>query len=237
MDFSSLIENSLVLNAASNQAGGKMQLAILAVYLRRKDEGVAYIDEAIQLFGERSANLLRALNVKFILYLIGNDFSGMEEVLKLSRNNANIKNDYQHKVIFTVRRITLEFCRGKFEECIYLINKYSGLIKDKRGWQIGIKILEIMCIVELKNIDWYDYRIKSLQRIIQREKLLKNERLNAICSFLIENKVLLFQRSIPKNIDSISQSRIMSSGLPAWDPLSFELLDFADWARRRFQLN
>ena len=54
----------------------------------------------------------------------------------------------------------LHFRMGKYAESLSILQQQTDLFSDKSGWRIGIKILEMMCIVELGNDDWLDFRIE-----------------------------------------------------------------------------
>ena len=114
-----------------------------------------------------------------------------------------------------------------------MISQHLEMSKDKTGWEIGIRILSIMCHIEMGNDDHAATQIKNLELHIWRSKsegeeiserdakivcLLKDLSQNGFQSNNLKDKTMKIFVDISGNDKKLK-----------WEPLGHELIRFDTW--------
>ncbi len=111
-----------------------------------------------------------------------------------------------------------------------MLMKETELTKDKAGWLMGYRVLELMCAVEQDDLDVFDYRTESFKKLLQRNKEENVERprlaLKILGTYIKTGgdikKTTLEEK---KNIELLKTGK----GEYQWDPMGFELIRFDEW--------
>ena len=126
----------------------------------------------------------------------------------------------------------MHFRLGHFKECSRQLSLKYELSKDKLGWEIAIRILRIMTMIELNRHDEAQPMVGNLQKHIERNarKADVNER---------DRLVLKLFRELDKGgfrFDSLSKAtrdilaKLSETDTPwSWKPLSPELIPVHTW--------
>lgn len=62
----------------------------------------------------------------------------------------------------------LVFIEKKYSECLEQLKQISEIDKDKEGWNVNIRILIIMCRIEIGDTDSVDLSVNNLEKFIKR---------------------------------------------------------------------
>lgn len=138
---------------------------------------------------------------------------------KKIQRSKNLSSRWAYYALFTY------FQKRDYRKVIKQTNDCHILSLKCKSWGIAAKILEILCIFELEDFDWLDYKTDSLRKIVQGRSGL-NQRLSAIAGLSrssfssshispseIENRIFRIEQQYP------------------WNPLSNELINFCDLMR------
>ncbi len=228
-NFKKFVKSNHVVYSKSNEAGASMQIAILCIHTDRIEIGCENALHAVSLFDNIASNSLRALNVLAVLYTRSENIEGLGLVLTQAESKMQNTNDDYHNSVFLLRKASLHFYQKDFHLALELINKHIGNVRDKRGWQVGYKLLEIMCIIELGYLDWYEYRLLSFYRLIKTHRIENHGRIQFIYNILNKHKVSFFDGNMKKVKSSSLIKELSSNSQLSYDPLSFEVVQFDKW--------
>jgi tetratricopeptide (TPR) repeat protein len=123
-------------------------------------------------------------------------------------------------------RACIYFRLGNYNDAYKQHYNASLLIKDKGGWAIGYKYLQIMLQAEFGNIDPAAASVDSLRKLLSRnEEIQLSDRDKLIICALrkLERKGFSKENIDPKVQSYVDQLSSTSSSI-AWSPLSHELI-------------
>jgi hypothetical protein len=124
------------------------------------------------------------------------------------------------------------FVKQEYREAFRLLSNLKAIEKDKDGWNVWIRIMRILCSIELLRLNLIDYDVESFRKYIQRidKQYEVRKRDKLVLKVLIE----LDRQSY--NFDLVFKKREKELKLlastdreVAWDPKSPEMILFHDW--------
>jgi len=122
------------------------------------------------------------------------------------------------------------YMQGNHRESFLLLNDCAEIENDKEGWNIGIRVLSIMNMVEVGKLDNADAKIEALRKHLSRYADVVRERDAIILKILVQlvhssfDFDLVFKSHAPL-LRTISQNE---TGL-RWEVKTPELVVFQDW--------
>ncbi|GMQ25634.1 hypothetical protein Aoki45_23160 [Algoriphagus sp. oki45] len=128
----------------------------------------------------------------------------------------------------------LHFRMNSFKSALKLIHDCQPQLKYSPNFYLGSKMLELMILFDQNDLDWLDYKIENLRKLISRWTGKINPR--------IEGGFKLFSKIQRKNVeDSAIQiigneemtNLVQARGSYFWDPTDFELVRFDAWIEKR----
>lgn len=143
-------------------------LAQCDIYIGNFDKAVENAENAQKLISKNSINFLIIEEVKFHALFYGNKIkeaqTKVEELLKkfdkLSDDFRCSKYEFFYANAF--------FKGGSYKKALNLLNKNSEISKDKPGWDISLRILKIMSMIELEQFDQASRQVESLRKHLRR---------------------------------------------------------------------
>jgi hypothetical protein len=228
--FLHLIENEDALFSSSRLGTANLQIAHILIYTESYDEAITYATNATKYFKKGLLNELQAVEELFFACFRSGDYKKAGE--NITRAEAHPKYN-ANKLIpakWDYYKANLLFAMGDFAGANDLLIRYSELMKDRAGWLFGHKILELMCMIELGDIDIMDYRAESFRKLLQRQKDESIERTKAILKIM---ESFIKTGNNFKKTRELEEPRLQmlreGKGNYAWDPTGFELVRFDEW--------
>lgn len=132
-------------------------------------EAAKYILTAKACCKNQSANLLVVYEMEFLLIYFNanlNSYKKFNNIL-IELANKTYKSEYKKNLISYYNSI-VEFLDGNFQNTYKTLNNLKALEKDKEGWNIAIRILSIMCQIELENYELAESLIENLRKHVER---------------------------------------------------------------------
>ena len=124
------------------------------------------------------------------------------------------------------------FANETYNEANKLLVDMEEIEKDKEGWNLWVRIMRILCSIELLKLNLIDYDVESFRKYIQRvdKQYSVRKRDKLILSVLIELDRNGFDFGIvaEKKRDVLDKLKSTSKEY-RWDPKSPELILFHDW--------
>jgi tetratricopeptide (TPR) repeat protein len=174
------------------------------------------------------------MNVLFSSYLLSNNMA--EAMLISEKVSKHIKN-YKplQQAQWEYYKNLILFKKEDFEEAMKYFVKSTVLNQDSTGWHLGLKIMEIYCLFELKDGFSLDLRIGAFGKFLSRRKQSKNLfRYRAIYKVLysLHNSNYSYNKTFNKHrklLEDLAEAR----GMMYRDPLAFELICPRDWLKSK----
>ncbi len=209
----------LNLNACELYLGNYKQAGLSAKYAKEN-------------FFKNSANYYIALEQEFFALFYDGKYEEAEKVSgELMQSAAAEVGEFRHSKYCYMRAAAL----FRLGNCQAALNQFSGrmeISKDKAGWELGIRILSLMCNIELLNFDQAASQVNSLKVFISRQRkrspIGQRERVISQLLDSLSRTGFVFTR-LNGNTDK-QMSELCSKEKPLrWEVLSPELIPFHLW--------
>ena len=157
------------------------------IYLNNFEESVHYVNQAILEFNGYALNIVLSEEVLFYAKYYLNDYKECRDILeRVKKRFRSIDETVVNR--FRYYQATLNFQDGNYEKALGELSSLPELARDKEGWNVARKVLQVLCLIEKEDFDSVDLSVFSLQKYlkrIQRQKHL-NPRYLVIIRILVK---------------------------------------------------
>lgn len=236
VDYLKLVESSPSVSSDTRIASANLQISSIAIHKGNYPEAISYAQKARNKFIAGLFNELQAIEVMFIATFHYKDFEEAEKLMEVALQHPKIKANKQVPARWEYYKANLFFVNGKYNEAAVMLMKETELTKDKAGWLMGYRVLELMCAVEQDDLEVFDYRAESFKKLLQRNKEENVERPRLALKIL--GTYIKTGGDIKKAIQEEKDNIMLLSegkGEYQWDPLGFELIRFDEWLNKLAQ--
>lgn len=210
------------------------------IHLANYAEAVLNAQKAQKYFVPNSSDFYLSKGIEFHASFYSNKTEQANTICDiLLRSTPASQGDFR-VAKYNLFKACVNFKLGKFKEALTSLSMKFELSKDKLGWEIAIRLLRIMAQIELGKLDEVQNAVVSLQKHLERNapKGDVHERDRMILRLM----QLLDKEGFRKGHCTAEMSRLLlrlseSSGAPAWQPFSPELIPIHNWIMTRFDLN
>ena len=137
-----------------------------------------------------------------------------------------------HKAFSIFQTALNHFAEKEYKDAYVLLSNLKEIEKDKEGWNVWIRIMRILCSIEMLRLNLIDYDVENFRRYIQRiDKLYEVRKRDKIILRVLRDLDKYdydFQVVADKSAALIKQLHSTVDELK-WDPKSPEMILFHDW--------
>lgn len=230
LDYLKLVESSPAISSETRIGTANLQIASIAISNGKYLEAKHYATVARNKFIAGLFNELQAIEVIFLAAFHAREYEEAERFVGVAVQHPKYKANKIVPAKWEYFKANLNFVNGQYNDAAVMLMKETELTKDKAGWLMGYRIMELMCAIEQDDLDIFDYRAESFKKLLQRQKLDDVERPRLIL------KVLgTFHKTggdIKKTLQEEAENlNILKQGKDkyVWDPMGFELIRFDTW--------
>jgi hypothetical protein len=234
LQFLQLIEDSKVVWSEDNMGGANMQLAMISIFRGEHALAAGYAEKATNFFTRGSTNYVNAAEVMFQSLFHREQWTQAADILHEIQQNKNVAKNHMLRSKWTFFEAQLLFGQKKWSESLAILQQQTELFNDKSGWRLGIKILEMMCIVEMENDDWLDFRIESFRKLLsdlRKENIARPKLIFQIFKQYIRSGYSWKDAAskLPEHID------LLAGGVNEhyWDAMGYEMTRFDTWLKKK----
>ncbi|MFI5171373.1 MAG: hypothetical protein ACHQFW_03230 [Chitinophagales bacterium] len=206
------------------------RLAIVSVYMGDFFETLEYVQLAEKYFYKESNNHLRVLHCAFQAYLYMGDYDKARAVILKVKKFKIVKPGSFNYYNWLYYEAIVNFKIGDYKSTLNILQRNSDLTADKTGWRVGFKIVEMMCIIEMQNYDWLDYRIEAFRKLI---KSIKNENMSrATVIYELIKKLVKENYNFKTTTEKLKEKLdLLNSDIDEyrWEARGYELIRFDEW--------
>ncbi len=232
-DYLRLIEVSPAISSDTRIASANLQIASISINKGDYAAAFEYATTAKDRFVGGLFNELLAIEVQFVAKFHSMDYKAAAEIVEIARQHPKYKANKQIPAKWEYYKANLSFVNGNYNDAAVVLMKETELTKDKAGWLMGYRVLELMCAVEQDDLDVFDYRTESFKKLLQRNKeenVLRPRTALKILGTYIKTGGDIKKTMVEEN-NSIELLR-EGKGKFTWDAMGFELIRFDTWLDR-----
>ncbi len=213
---------------AFREGGVLFNLAYNNIFLNKLTLSLSQANTAIHFFPKYSHIYFIAQEVRFYAFFYSNQLSN---AFKLTKEVCLNKKSEITKFQESKWRYWLAICyfnMSNYKEAQNELEKTQELKKDSEGWDISIRVLSIVCSIELDSLKEATSKISALKINYYRKPKVK-VRLKTILSILISlEDSFEFKRVYNKHIEDVNKLN-SNKGWYKWDVKTPELFLFDQW--------
>ncbi len=228
LNITRLLESSVVMNKPSIMAGVLFNLANNDLYLTQFDRCYSTADKSLVFLKVSSFNHEQALELMFYAKYYEGDYKVATNII------FQLLPEFQPASSFRKgkRNFLLASCyfmQEDFTTALRYLRLINPIETDKSGWNIGMKLLLLMALIELKEFDEVSVKVENFRRFVVAEGM-QNHRAKMISSIL---QTLIYSgydfKATYKSEKGSLEMLEMNSGALAWQIKSSEMAIFPQW--------
>lgn len=162
---------------------------------------------------------------------LGFYFDGIQKTTPLLDDSRINNQKYSISVISYLKAIAT-FGLKQYKEAQSILSQKNEIEKDKEGWNVWIRIMRLLCSIELLKLNMIDYDIESFRKYLDRtaKQYEVRERDKLVLKVLLEldKQDYDFELTAVKVSSELDKLRSTDEKY-SWNPDSPELILFHDW--------
>ncbi|MBK7035140.1 MAG: hypothetical protein IPH42_02055 [Bacteroidetes bacterium] len=170
LPYAELIRTSPAVHSKDAMGSAGLYLSNINLQIYNFSESIKYANDYMHYFYNGSPNQEALHENLFVCYLMLKDYSNAYKQIEIVSKFKIVKPGNLIFSRWVFYRANLDFAQKNFNEALELLQKQTMLTKDKSGYWVGYKILEMLCIIELKNYDWLEYRTETFRKLLSKVK-------------------------------------------------------------------
>jgi tetratricopeptide (TPR) repeat protein len=214
--------------------GVLLNLANNDIYLREFEQCYEKAEQALPKFKKGSHNYAQGIELMFYAQFYLGEYEPAIDTLKsLLPEDLSVTTDYRlGKRVFLLA--SAFFASRHFAAANKALNTINPIEDDKEGWNIGIRLLSIMTLIELEKFDEAATKIDALRMFLHSLGKSQEKRIKKIYPLLqnIRYNGFDFRATYLKEKDKI-ESLETDTGAIAWQLKSPEMIAFHQWFRAK----
>jgi tetratricopeptide (TPR) repeat protein len=222
-----LLESGPAMNIPEMKGGVLVNLGENDLYLGEFKRSYEHLDKAQTYFKKHNLNYEQWREYLFYAKFYGGEYEIASHIIfELQPDVASQNNFRKGKRGFLLA--STYFMLGDFTTTLRHINHINPIKADKEGWNLGIKLLHIMTLIELNDFDQATAKIDSLRKDFENGK--QNDRAKMICNIFhsLSYNGYNFKTTYQSEKSAI-EMLASNSGALAWQIKSSEMVLFHQW--------
>lgn len=211
-------------------------LAQHQVYIGEYENAIDTIKEAQKYYKANSFALLISQEQEFYANFYAQKYTRAAELCDIMlQHPKSDTGEFRHDKIIYYSACT-DFAIGNYNRALKKCSQSLEIRKDKAGWEVSLRILNIMCQIELGYIDGAMASIDALRKHLSRNKnkypIRQRDELiyKALCEF---EKTGFECYELNPRSEKILSTLSLPEGIYSWQIYSPELIPFQEWLEKR----
>lgn len=233
LELVSLLNKSKAIYTPARMGINFARLGEVELQLENFDQAIGFAYKGFDILKMKEVDQLSCLEIIGLATFYQQDYSSAKDILSQCVRRGEIIGDSEFRI---GRRMLIlawiYFMEKEFKLCLSLVKQINPIEKDSEGWNIGLRILTIMVLIELYQEEKADQTILALkQHIIKlRKETSVNPRATKILNLFItlEKNGFQFKGFYPRVEETLKRLG-QKTGELKWMPYTFELMPFQRW--------
>lgn len=235
-----IINNNKAAYRKQRIGGTYLNLGQCDIYLNDNKKAALNIRIAQKHFPKHSLNYSVLKEQEFLALFYGNNIKDGESVLFELQNSTTTEEQGSFRLAqYEFYHANILFKNGDHKSALKILNRKQEISKDKIGWDIAIRMLTVMSLVELEYFDEAAQHIESLRKHMDRhfkikESLKERDRLVLKVLQAMEKKGFVFEKMSANEIKILDKLGSKDKKY-RWEPLTPELIPFHEWMEKKYE--
>ncbi len=176
-------------------------------------------------------DVLRMITYFKTIILLGKEVVITKIVRRLEVSGFYSKFKLQSSIIIYYQSVS-QFLQKDYSNSLQLLQSKNEIEKDKEGWNVWIRIMRLLCSIEMLKLNMIDYDMESFRKYLERtgKQYEVRERDKLVLKVLLELDKNDYNFSITAIVVAKELEKLKSTDKQyAWNPDSPELILFHDW--------
>lgn len=231
--LASLIDHEPAIHTVPNRAGIHLELAKILIHLEQFPEAITMAQEARKLFQRGMLNELYAIETLFFAYFRNRQWEQAQAIIEEATHHKQYQTHILTPGKWQYFKANVSFASRDFDASLAELHQNTTLKKDRGGWFLGYRILELLNLIEKREYDWIDSKLESFRKYLQQVQTHQVPRCKNILRllFALSKHGFDFQATTRDEqglLSALSQAKEENY----WDPMGYELVRISDWVNR-----
>ena len=197
--------------------------------LGRYHQALILANKSIELVPRQSEKYQQFCQIEFFVHYREHHYQRAVAIRNKALSAGRISRHWKNRWRFLAAAI--QFSLSNYKEVNKNLLGFKGISRGNLSHQIGVKLLEILTILELEDFDWFEFRLDSFRKKIACSGTKLDSRLNLIYRlFRILIKVNYHYPSLrTTKFREEYHSLIISLKQQHWDTMGYEIINIAQW--------
>lgn len=210
------------------------------MYLKDNKKAVLNIRRGQNYFAKHSLNYSVLKEQEFLALFYGNNIKEAEFGSVELLNSTTTEEQGSFRIAkYEFYHANILFKNGDHKSALKILNRKQEISKDKIGWDIAIRMLTIMSLIELEYFDEAAQHIESLRKHMDRhskmkESLKERDRLALKVLQAMEKQGFVFEKMSANEIKILDKLGSKDKKY-RWEPLTPELIPFHEWMEKKYE--
>jgi hypothetical protein len=194
----------------------------------------AYARNAQYFFAEKTVNFSIAREHEFYACFYDKDYEQAGLLATELLNGSLTETGFFRLAKYEYLYANVLFKNAQYKEALQILQKNQEILKDKSGWNIGVRVLTIMSLIKLGHVDSAALNIENFRKHLERssKELKIRDREKSILKLLqyMEKEGFMFDNI--KQVDNVNAAinKLKEhTKEQRWEPMSQELIPFHEW--------
>lgn len=202
------------------------EMAVLLAKARKPNRAELYARKAEMLCSNDCEDLLRIFEVRFVLAFARKEYEICLELWQAAMSHSKLENDDLSYVKWVFFEACLQFVESDFDQSLVLLRKSADLSRDKNGFFIEHRLLEILNLIELGEHDLLEYKVENFRKLIEYHQDKCPDRIHGVMKLLRTLVKTGYDLDATYAQESENLERIVRKGM---DNQLMSLIDVQGW--------
>lgn len=228
-----LIEESPAIYTRHKLAGANLHLADSELFAYRFESSAHHATRAVELYNAPGFNTEYAIETRVKAHIYQNDLApALQEINELLQQTDQHHNHYHFARRNYLKACVLFMMRDYKYAFLALQQDTREIEKDKDGWNVGIRVLSILCCIERYRLDSADNHIANFKKHVERLDAMSDlrERDRIILKLLVslERNNFDFVATMQQHKDDLLALHSVEKDY-RWEVNTWEFIVFHHW--------
>jgi tetratricopeptide (TPR) repeat protein len=229
-----ILKKSNVIYSKDRVGFALSNLSQFNVFIGNYKEALMFLKSALQFHIPNSMSYLVTKEQEFYIHFYAKNYNEALKCTEEMLEHSMADTGGYRKSKFIYYQACVLFATKQFKEALQLLNKSLDIEKDKTGWNIALRTLNILVFIELNKINEAARALEALRKYMER--LTKSDEVKQRDILII--KLL---REIEKDGFRLNQKNMIASKLlkelseknkpTSWNYYTPELIPFHEWVK------
>lgn len=225
-----LVIQNIGVYSQERMAIASLHIGICYLELKQYNNARTTSLETLKLTSENTINWLITLNLLFAVYIAERKLLEAKDILQKALKSKLVTTDAFQKAKWRYYEANLYFLQKDYKQCLQILSHYSEIAKDKTGWYMGFRLLELLCQMELADFEFVGIKLNSFKQFFKRNHSINLHRYRNVHKLLasLHTHQYDYAKTYNKHQALIVELE-RANGAFYRDPMAFELITVEKW--------